>query len=65
MSTYSQVLAFSIIVPLIFSFHNKIQFQKQWAAFFKANILVAIPFLIWDELFTRNEVVSNQGENLL
>jgi lycopene cyclase domain-containing protein len=65
MSTYSQVLAFSIIVPLIFSFHNKIQFQKQWAAFFKANILVAIPFLIWDELFTRNEVWGFTNEHLI
>ena len=61
-STYLQVLTFSIIIPLIFSFHNKIQFYKKWPAFFKANILVTIPFLIWDELFTRQGVwgFSNQ-----
>ena len=61
-STYLQVLTFSIIIPLIFSFHNKIQFYKKWTAFFKANILVTIPFLIWDELFTRQGVwgFSNQ-----
>ena len=65
MSTYFQVLAFSIIVPFIFSFHNKIQFHKQWSAFFKANILVTIPFLIWDELFTRNEVWGFTNEHLI
>mgnify|MGYP001431724026 CR=1 FL=1 len=64
MSTYFQVLAFSIIVPLIFSFNSKIQFYKHWASFFKANILVSIPFIIWDEVFTRNGVWGFNNEHL-
>ena len=64
MSTYFQVLTFSIIIPLIFSFHHKIQFYKKWPMFIKANILVAIPFLIWDELFTRHGVWGFTNEHL-
>ena len=37
MSTYSQVLAFSIIITLIFLFHSIIQFYKMWPEFIKAN----------------------------
>jgi len=65
MSTYLQVLTFSIVVPFIFSFHNKILFYKQWPAFFKANALVAIPFLIWDEVFTRNGVWGFTDEHII
>ena len=64
MSTYFQVLAFSLIVPLLFSFHNKIKFYKKWPSFFKANSLVVIPFLIWDELFTRDMVWGFTDEHL-
>ena len=64
MSTYFQVLTFSIIIPLIFSFHHKINFYKKWSAFIKANILIAIPFLIWDELFTRKGVWGFNHEHL-
>lgn len=64
MSTYFQVLAFSIIIPLLFSFHNKILFYKKWPSFIKANLLVSTPFLIWDELFTKNGVWGFTNEHL-
>ena len=64
MSTYLQVLVFALIVPLVFSFHNKNKFYKKWPSFFKANFLVAIPFLFWDELFTRNKVWGFTDEHL-
>jgi len=60
-----QVLTFSIIIPLIFSFHNKIQFYKRWSAFIRANILATIPFLIWDELFTRNGIWGFTNEHII
>ena len=60
-----QVLAFSIIIPIIFSFHNKIQFYKKWPMFIKANILVTIPFLIWDELFTRYGVWGFTNKHII
>lgn len=44
---------FTIIIPFIFSFHPKIKFHKTWAAFFAANIITAIIFIVWDDLFTK------------
>ncbi len=41
-----------LLIPLLFSFHPKIQFQKEWKYFFPANFIVGVLFLIWDEYFT-------------
>ena len=56
MSTYLQVLIYSLSIPLLFTFHDKIKFHKQWLAFFKANIITAIPFIIWDIIFTKKGI---------
>lgn len=56
MSLYFKILIFSFALPFIFSFHPKINFYKYWTAFFKSNIIVAIPFIIWDIIFTYNGV---------
>lgn len=50
---YLLVDFFTVIVPVIFSFHPKLRFYKNWRAFFSANILVALIFIAWDILFTR------------
>ena len=42
-----------IVVPLIASFYKKHAFFNVWKSFFKANLIVAIFFLIWDILFTK------------
>lgn len=52
-SLYLLVDFFTIIIPLIFSFHSKIQFYKTWKSFFPAAIIVAIVFIIWDSIFTQ------------
>jgi len=44
---------FTVIVPLIFSFHPKIKFYKLWKSFFSANFIVAIIFILWDVQFTK------------
>lgn len=49
---------FTVIIPLLFSFHPKIKFYKTWKAFFTATILVAIIFIFWDSIFTRLGVWS-------
>lgn len=51
--TYLLVNFFTIIIPFIFSFHPKLQFHKQWRAFFPALIISALVFIIWDAWFTR------------
>ncbi len=48
---YLAIDFFTILVPFIFSFHPKINFHKQWNAFWKANLLVAVIFILWDILF--------------
>jgi lycopene cyclase domain-containing protein len=65
MPIYSQVLLFSLIIPLIFSFHRKIEFYKKWPAFIKANLLTIIPFIIWDELFTIYGVWGFNSQHVL
>lgn len=44
---------FTIIIPLLFSFHPKINFYKSWGSFFLAAIPVAVLFCLWDSLFTQ------------
>ncbi len=53
---YLLVDLFTIIVPLVFSFHPKINFYKTWKQFFPSAILVAAIFIIWDSFFTRLDV---------
>jgi lycopene cyclase domain-containing protein len=41
-----------LIVPLIFSFHPKLQFYKQWKAFSIATVVMMLVFIPWDIYFT-------------
>ena len=54
--TYLLINLFTIIVPLIFSFHPKLNFYKTWPAFFPAVIITAIIFITWDTYFTAQKV---------
>lgn len=51
--TYILVNFFTVFICFIFSFDRRIQFNKHFAAFLKAAIIVAIPFIIWDAWFTK------------
>lgn len=41
-----------MLVPLLFSFHPALRFDRGWRSFFTANLLVAAGFILWDMLFT-------------
>lgn len=56
--TYLLIDFFTVIVPLLFSFHPKIQFNKQWLKFFLANVVVTLLFIAWDAYFTSKGVWS-------
>lgn len=43
----------AISVPFLFSFHKKLQFHKQWRAYFSANFVAAFIFIVWDVYFTK------------
>lgn len=50
---YLLIDLFTIIIPVLFSFHPKLNFHKEWKPFFIANTLIAFGFILWDLLFTR------------
>ncbi len=41
-----------ISIPLVFSFNRRFPFFKEWKYFLPALVVVAIPFIVWDMLFT-------------
>ena len=43
----------SVLPPFALSFDKKVSFFRKWKFLFPAIIIVAIPFLIWDQLFTQ------------
>ncbi len=53
MSTYAWVILASFIGPLLLSFDKKVAFYKHWKSVSFAILIVAFPFLIWDEFFTQ------------
>lgn len=51
-SLYFLVDFFTVIVPLLFSFHPRIRFYKTWKQFAIAAIVVSTIFITWDSIFT-------------
>jgi lycopene cyclase domain-containing protein len=43
----------TISIPLLFSFHPKLLFYKNWKVFFLGNSIVAFLFCVWDMYFTK------------
>ncbi|MDU8886598.1 lycopene cyclase domain-containing protein [Yeosuana sp. MJ-SS3] len=62
--TYLLVNLTCFIIPFLASFYPKHAFYKNWKPFFKANIIVAFLFIIWDYLFTRAGVWGFNPEYL-
>ena len=52
MSTYLFVLVSSVFLPIIFSFHKRIQFYKKVSHVFKSIFLCSTVFIIWDLIYT-------------
>ncbi len=50
--TYLAIDLATLFIPLMFSFHPRIKFTREWKYFFPANLIVALIFLSWDILFT-------------
>ena len=44
----------TIFFPIVLSFDSRVHFFKKWRSVLFASIIVAIPFLIWDYIFTEN-----------
>ena len=54
--TYLYIDLGAILVPLIASFHPKLQFDRRWFAFWPANIACGLLFLLWDAWFTQSGI---------
>ena len=65
MSLYAWVILLSFAGPFALSFDKKVSFYKEWAFVFIAALIVALPFLIWDELFTQWGVWGFNADYLL
>ncbi len=50
--TYLLVDMGALSIPLLFSFHPKLRFDKTWRAFFPACFAVGLLFVLWDVWFT-------------
>lgn len=56
MSLYFLVMLCSIAGPLLLSFDKKVAFYRSFRYLFLAIIIVAIPFILWDIIFTENAI---------
>lgn len=54
--TYLLVDFLTIIVCLLFSFHPKIRFDRQFVPFAKACLVAAAPFILWDIYFAQKGI---------
>ena len=63
--TYLLVNLGALIIPLLFSFHPKIQFYKRWKEVLLSLFLVSIPFIAWDILYTHLGVWGFENKYLL
>jgi lycopene cyclase domain-containing protein len=62
--TYLLINIFAVLIPFLFSFHNKIKFNREWNSFFPALILTGSIFIIWDIYFTDLKVWGFNTEYL-
>jgi lycopene cyclase domain-containing protein len=54
--TYLLIDLLAAAIPFLFSFHPAIKFDKHFKAFFSANLISAVCFIIWDIIFTSKGV---------
>jgi lycopene cyclase domain-containing protein len=63
--TYLLINFFTIIIPLVFSAHPRLNFTSKWKSLWSAFLIVMIPFILWDVLFTQMEVWGFNADHLI
>ena len=56
MTYYFKILTLSFVIPFIFSFHPKVDYYQNFKKIFFSISITSIPFIIWDIIFTNNQV---------
>lgn len=54
--TYLVLMGITLLSPLALSFDKKVHFHTRWKALFPSILPMFIVFIIWDVIFTRNNV---------
>ncbi len=54
--TYLLIDLFSVLFPLLFSFHPRLKFYKKWLALFPAMLITGLLFIAWDMYFTQLKI---------
>ena len=62
---YAVIDVASISLPLLFSFHPKIQFYKRWPVVLPAIISMTVLYVAWDIVFTEQGVWGFNSRYLL
>jgi lycopene cyclase domain-containing protein len=62
--TYALILIGSIAGPVALSFDKKVAFYTKWPDVFKAGIVPAILFIVWDMFFTSKGVWSFSEQHI-
>lgn len=64
MSTYLWIDLASVVVPVAYSFHPRLRFQRNWPALFAGIGMMMLVFIPWDVLFTTKAVWGFRQEHL-
>lgn len=65
MPVYLWLMLFTLSCPLFLSFDKKVHFFRRWKYYFLTFWIPAIPFLIWDEVFTQQKIWGFNKEYLM
>lgn len=52
-SLYLLLDGFTLFCPVVLSFEKRVHYFSSWLSAFLASLIIAIPFLIWDIIFTQ------------
>lgn len=55
----------TLLCPVILSFDNRVRYFKSWGNVFIVSTIIAIPFLVWDIIFTEEGVWGFNPEYLV
>jgi len=65
MYTYLLIDLGAFVIPFVFSFHKRLKFYKHFFSLFIACFIVAVPFIIWDVIFTEYGIWSFNSDYLI
>ena len=56
MSLYLWLIVGTITFPFLLSFDRKVHFYTNWKFLFPAITIVALIFMVWDQVFTQEAI---------